>query len=68
MRTRKTYSLILALAARMPQFQPSNLTPALMIDQARRNCVALANLGELEVVKKGKAGRFATETVYRLKK
>lgn len=68
MRTRKSYLVILALARRVPQFTPRNLTPALTVEQARRSCLALAKLGELVVLFKGEGGRRARESVYRIAK
>jgi len=49
MRRRNAYLVILALARRVPQFTPRNLTPALTVEQARRSCLALAERGELVV-------------------
>jgi len=68
MRPRRAYAVILELANRLPQFTPRNLTPALTVEQARRSCLALAQRGELVILRKGKNGRKANESLYRIAK
>jgi hypothetical protein len=66
MRTRKIYTLILKLASRKRQFKPSELSPPLSKNQARRNCLALSHLSLLVRVRRGHAGRQPRrEPVYR---
>jgi hypothetical protein len=66
MRTRHIYNLILFLADHSDTFTPRNLTPALTSEQARRSCLALSEMGELEIVSQASTGRAAKEAVYKL--
>ena len=65
-RPRKVYAVILDFASRVKTFTPRNLQPALTPHQAESGCLALAKLGELELVKPGKRGNGGVAAVFRL--
>jgi hypothetical protein len=58
------YALILYAARHLGRFTTRQLTPTLTLEQAGRNCLALARKGRLQIIQPGTPGQKGKPAIY----